>query len=338
MAEAAILPIAFVAVDVASVIRVPFTGCLDLIDKIYTCICEAQDNDGHCGHIATQAQVVKATLTDLERLNVISDAVYHSVHLLERNLQKCEQYIDSMCDRKMSRPKDFLRSRTYSRDLQALRKDLDSACTTFTASTCSQLLLHAQNVPVGVSDSKTSFPVPHKPREFHVSKRAHNKVQLCWETPSDDPDTASRYVVQYRKRWGKWVSCAEKPTTTKLTITGLSADSKYWFRARAENRDGVAGRFSDEINVETKYSPLARGFMYTGAALGGFISAPVVAPAILVADGLVKAGKRGSLGMGEVLIALAPIYGTIGPPLLAYHAVTVLQKKLGPDKFSDNED
>ncbi len=215
------------AVCLAVAGKIPIACCLELIDKIYDCICVAKDNDERCEHIVAQVEVIKATLLDLERAKTISESLDKAISFLGLKLRKCEEYIDSLCDRNMSRPRDFLQARGISGNLQRLKDDVDSACTAFIASASVQNLLHAQDVDIGGGDTK-SLPVPGKPINLTVCKRAHNKVQLSWDEPDDNPGSVHSYEVHYRRRWKKWTSCEKKAaTTTKHTVTGLSADTYY---------------------------------------------------------------------------------------------------------------
>ncbi len=102
------------------------------------------------------------------------------------------------------------------------------------------------------------------------------------------------------------------------------------------NAEDSQGRFCEEINSETKYSPLARGFMYAGAAVGGTIAAPFVAPVLAVAA-IHEAGKDGSMGGNEAFVAATPVFSTIGAPLIGGVFAYGVHGALKSDDFSDED-
>lgn len=102
---------------------------------------------------------------------------------------------------------------------------------------------------------------------------------------------------------------------------------------------------------ETKYSPLARGFITAGAAIGGTIGAPIIVPvfgATCTGIGIYEGAKgknsdtskkkvAASTTTGLVTIASTPITGTLGAPFVGATLATAARVVLDSD-FSDDDE
>lgn len=343
---------------VAEAVETGLTGakvlmcCFETIDRIIDLVSVATINDQNCSHILSQTAVIKKILQSLGTTQVkLSDTVLLGMDFILKKLGNCDKFIDDMFDRKLSRPRDFIQSRHYRRNLERMRSEIDSALTTFNTTLLVQMTCEQQGVMESLilSETKTG-PIPGKPQDLTAAKRAHNRIKLQWNFPSTNHQTIGCYEVQYRRRWKQWESYEETSNTNQV-IYRLSADTTYWFRVRAVNTKGFPGRYCEEICTETKYSPLARGFITAGAAVGGTIAAPIFVPlsgAVLTGLGIYDGamGKKGELSKGEVatftaggviLAVSTPITGTVGAPVIGASIGMIVYDSLSSDDIDDDK-
>ena len=286
------------------------TCCIEIIDKIVELVSIARDNDGHCRHILRQTEVIKAIFNDLEGVS-LSDAVKTSVDFVHEKLTNCDEYMDEMLDREFCVPRQLLHARKYRRDLCRLKSELDSSVSTFTAALGSQSIRQQQGINHSGNIEQTG-PIVGRPLNLKVSKRAQNRIKLCWNIPTEKAKNISHYEVYHRRRWKKW---AEPETTTNVhhVVKELSADTKYWFRVRAVDNDGYYGRYSEDIPAETKFSKLARGLITTGAAIGGTLAAPFL-PGVAAAVAI--AGSESITEERTVAVAVVGAISTVTTTLM----------------------
>lgn len=247
-----------------------FFCCFELIDKICELVRVAAENDRSCEHILSQSELIKAMLLDLSELE-LSRTVIACIENLEKKLNNCDQYMSAMSDRKLAKPRDLLQSRKYRGDLERLKKEMDSALLVLNTSLVVQSLAHHQKAEISNRSTETGL-IPGKPPSLRVEKRAHNRIKLVWDAPSENPEVVSKYEVQYRRRWKRWddEECVTI-TVPNCVVDDLSSDTYYWFRVRAVNENGFPGRFSDDVLTETKYSSTAKKAICTGATIGGVL-------------------------------------------------------------------
>jgi len=253
-----------------------FLTCFGIIEKIckFSVIVRlAAKNDKRCEHVLSQTELIKEILIDLHRLE-LSRTVISAIRKLEVRLKNCDQYMAKMSDRSFPRTRDFLQSAGYCDDLEQLRKEVDSALLALNTSMLVQSLADHQgaNNSVWSSDLEETGLIPGKPHSLRVVKRAHNRIQVVWDAPSENPEAVSKYEVQYRRRWNQWddKECATV-TAFKCVVDGLSSDTHYWFRVRAVNTKAYPGRYSEDVCAGTKTSPAAQFCMLICAAVAQVI-------------------------------------------------------------------
>lgn len=315
-----------------AVSKLPF--CIEIIDKILDLIDFAKENDEHCRHMLGQIEVIRSILVDLQKIP-LSEAVQKSIDFVCVKLANCDQCMDDIMDQDFCFPRQVLLARKYRRNLRRIKSEIDSAITTLNTAQASQILL--QHAGIGPTrETKCAARIPGRPEDLEVTKRAHNRIKLCWNAPNENAEYVSQYEVHYRRRWKKWV----EPICTKnthLVVCELTADTKYWFRVRAVSGESYKGRFSSDIATETKFSKLARGLITTGAAIGGTFAAPVMAgigSAFVVSKCESSEEKTAMAALGATSVVAA----TLMPPLGTIATALTTHIILAPDDFSDDSD
>lgn len=303
------------------------------LDRMVDLIDFAKENDEHCRHILGQVEVIRKILNDLQKIG-LTEAVKSSIDFLCDKLVSCDQCMDEILDQDFCIPRQVLRARKYRRSLRRLRSEINSAVTTVNMALNSQLV--CTQAGMGPErESETSRRTPSRPENVEVVKRAHDRIKLSWETPNENAECVAYYEVHCRRRWKKWF----QPIVAKnddLVVSGLSADTKYWFRVRAVSNEGYVGRFSSDIPTETKFSKLARRLITTGAAIGGTFTGPVIAgiaTAYLTSQCESSEEKAAMTVLGVTSVAataVMPVLGTLSAGLTA-HLI------LAPDDFSDED-
>ena len=264
-----------VAAEVASGAKL-LLCCFETLDRIIELVSVAAENDKSCSHLLGQTAVIKKALESLDMTQVkLSEPVKVGMEFIWQKLANCDDYINDMFDRKLSRPRDFIQSRHYHRNLEQMKSEIDSALTTFNTTMLVQSMHEQQGVKSFILSKEDTGSIPSKPQNMKAAKRAHNRIMVQWEAPSENPEAISCYEVQHRRRWERWQNC-EKTTNTEHVVHGLSADTTYWFRVRAMNTKDFPGRFCEEICTETKYSTVARSFITAGATIGEILVSPII--------------------------------------------------------------
>ena len=112
---------------------------------------------------------------------------------------------------------------------------------------------------------------PAKPSEF-AAAAGNTLATLTWNDPSNN--TITKYQYQQRhgnELWSNWTDICETssdstcPTETSHVITGLTNDTRYFFRIRAVNAGGTSPE-SDEKDAKPGVLPAPSGLAATGAA------------------------------------------------------------------------
>ena len=353
MAVAA-LPVALKACSVAGATL----NCYHLIQKIEEWISTAKENDEVCCDILSNVELIRSILGDLEQARQLTNSVKTAISNLENKLIRCEEYIDLLKDRRLSRVRDFFQSGRIRSDLARLKAAINESLLIMNTAMSAQHLLHAQNVEIA-SEFDDLNNIPSRPRKPVIKKRAETRVLMTWEEPKQNSSAVAFYQVQYRKRWQRKWSNSESDSRTMLghIVTGLSTDTKYWFRVRAVTCEDYESLPSEEITVETKLGAVGRRLATTGAFILGTITAPVVCPAApFINTGLVLRDRITDITEGkeitendaevqQVVIASAAggiiasavatplIFAacTIGSPIVGGTAAYYVNKSLQPD-------
>lgn len=231
-----------IASGISNIPKVLFT-CIEIIDKIVDLVSTAAESS----YILHQTTVIRKILEEIESNGLtLSPSVQESIGLISQKLDHCDKCIDKMFDRKLSRPRDILGSRHYRNKLAKMREDLNSCLHTYNATSITQIMCEQQGVKFPTISKEETGPIPGKPQGMKAVKRAHNRIMVQWEAPSENSEAISCYEVQYRRRWKRWENCG-KTTSTQHIVDGLSADTNYWFQVRAVNTKDFPGRFCEEI-------------------------------------------------------------------------------------------
>ena len=96
---------------------------------------------------------------------------------------------------------------------------------------------------------------PGAPTNSHTNNNQARRVILTWDAPAD-PGTST--IDRYHIQWSESRTFAGTPgsatsTTTSHTITGLTADTQYYLRVRAESAAGLGPWLT--ATVTTGYAP-----------------------------------------------------------------------------------
>ena len=177
--------------------------CFNLIEKIRDWVRVAKENDEVCESILSNAEAIRKNLCALAKAKLI-ECVENAINNLEGKLKKCEEYIDSLKDRFLSRIRDFIDSKKIQNDLERLKTAMHEAVPILNQSVGIQLLLEKQ----GVETSATLQPhckckIPSRPLEPAISKRAEKRVLMTWKESKEHSSAVKFYQVEYRKRWQK---------------------------------------------------------------------------------------------------------------------------------------
>lgn len=354
MAVAA-LPVALKACSVAGATL----NCYHLIQKIEEWISTAKENDEVCCDILSNAVLIRSILGDLEQAKQLTNSVKTAISNLENKLIRCEEYIDLLKDRRLSRVRDFFQSGRIRSDLARLKAAINESLLIMNTAMSAQHLLHAQNVEIA-SEFDDLNNIPSRPRKPVITKRAENRVLMTWEEPKQNSSAVVFYQVQYRKRWERKWSNSESNSSTMLgrhIVTGLSTDTKYWFRVRAVTREDYESLPSEEITVETKLGAVGRRLATTGAFVAGTIAAPVVGPAVpFLSTGLfmryklskvrsedkvttgyeeeiILSSAGGAIAVSVVATPVMLVVSTIGAPVGGGYIAYCVNDFLQPDEF-----
>ena len=108
--------------------------------------------------------------------------------------------------------------------------------------------------------------VPDRPTGLTTSSVTHNSITLTWDDPGDSSITG--YQVLRRSRDGEQYGDGEGASTfvavvgdtgssaTTYTDTSVTAHTRYVYRVKARNSEGLGPR-SSYVNVETSTAPSA---------------------------------------------------------------------------------
>ena len=342
------------AVEPVSLVLKATLNCYHLIQKIEEWISTAKENDEVCCDILRNVKLIRSILSDLEQAKQLINTVKTAISNLENKLIRCEEYIDLLKDRRLSRVRDFFQSGRIRRDLARLKAAINEAIQLMNTAMITQLLLHAQNVEIA-SQIDDLNNTPSRPRKPAITKRAETRVLMTWEEPKQNSSAVAFYQVQYRKRWQrKWSNCDCVPSTIlKQIVTGLSTNTKYWFRVRATTAKHYDSLGSEEITAKTKVSRVARGFASAGGFFAGMIGAPIVGVAahyivggIIIHETLLEdaseeekeapIGSDALIASGSATVLAAPLLIPISilyAPVMGVYTAWFVNTVLEPDEF-----
>jgi hypothetical protein len=185
------------------------------------------------------------------------------------------------------------------------------------------------------------------------SKRTDKSIKLRWDEPADNPQAAHKYKVQMRMRKEPaWTDCATVEKRSAKLID-LKTDTNYCFRVQSMNNQGHRGKWSVEIEAETRFGVLGRTLGTIGAFVGGTVGGPVLGAvgggfAAGAAAGKIPDSRTGqraaSIGAGAGGAVAGALLGTLGAPVVGVTTAVLANKKLAGEsddispQTSDDED
>ena len=254
------------------------TTALTSLDCILDVIEKVRDQNERLQHILGQIKQIKTTL-DLAYSLELSEAAIKGIQNVEERLASCGRYVNGLLDVCLPLPDDFLFARRYSKNLDKLETDLDRAVNQLNLAFTVQNTAHLQGrFTSRLPSVEETGPIPGRPVDLKAPKRAHDRLLLTWQRPTENSEAMSSYKVQYRRRgkqWGEILSVDSDSESVNYVLNDLDSDTYYWFRVRAVNARGYPGRFSACVLSETKYNPHVRRFLAAGAGIGTTLTAPL---------------------------------------------------------------
>ncbi len=89
---------------------------------------------------------------------------------------------------------------------------------------------------------------PSAPSSLKASAVSSSEIELTWE---DNSDNETGFIIERKKSGGSYIRIAEvDEDVTSYTNSGLSVNTKYYFRVRAYNDTGNSG-YSNEVSATT---------------------------------------------------------------------------------------
>ena len=101
-----------------------------------------------------------------------------------------------------------------------------------------------------------------------VNVQASEPVTLAWDA-NTEPDLAG-YIVEYGTASQQYTQSLSLGKVTQVTVTGLLADTTYYFVVRAYNNVGAVSSPSNEIVYRTQGAVSAATLSRVGATIAGF--------------------------------------------------------------------
>jgi titin len=90
--------------------------------------------------------------------------------------------------------------------------------------------------------------IPHSPSDLEAKAVSSSKVELTWD---DNSNNETGFKIERKKSGGSYKQITTVGRNdTNYTNTGLSSDTKYYYRVRAYNRSGNSS-YAREISVTT---------------------------------------------------------------------------------------
>ena len=319
------------------------TNAFTSLDCIIDVIEKVRDKNDRLKAILRQIELIRITLNLAYSLE-LSESAIQSIQNLEEALATCGRYVNELLDAKLPLPTDFLFARRYSRNLDRLRTELNEAVSQLNLAFTVQNTAHLQGrFTSSLPSVEETGPIPGRPSDLKVPKRAHDRLLLTWQRPTE---AVSSYEVQHRRRgkpWGEILSVEISDSDSEsinYTLNDLDSDTYYWFRVRAVNARGHPGRFSACVLSETKYNPHFRRLLATGAGIGATLTAPLVMFGVgsihtglaihAAATTTLDEDTASEIALGIVTVAMSPL---VSPLVVGAGIAIGINEGLDDDEF-----
>lgn len=249
--------------------KVPIGCCLNIVRTIIDCISVAQENDELCGKIVRRAEVLKGILEQLQaQTTSASSTTDTALYDLQKSLEKCEKYMESLDKRKLAQVQHYARSQNCNRTLQSLDEEVNAGVGILTLALSARNLMaqldqrrdsekaqqEALNPQAGVYAYTCKKDAQTLPYAEAVANNDTNEFYLVigWRYTRSRDRTA--YEVQYDEENQRSVTVDPDKTGVKLGKPKIYPGRLYYIRMR-EIMSSEARKWSDTIPVVMPCGP-----------------------------------------------------------------------------------